>query len=146
MKRLALLLPLLVVAGFLVPVQPASAETYADALLRYTNNERVKAHLPAFRLSLCAKGRFAEPWSRHLAATRTLTHQSLSPIMSQCHASAAGENIAKGNVTPAQMVAMWMGSPGHRANILNPRYTAIGIGATRGSDRYIYGVQDFVRV
>jgi uncharacterized protein YkwD len=43
-----------------------------------------------------------------------------------------GENIGWGTLwlaTPRAMVASWMGSPGHRANILDARYrdTAIGV-------------------
>jgi uncharacterized protein YkwD len=45
---------------------------------------------------------------------------------------AIGENIAWGGAqlgTPKAIVAAWMASPGHRANILDPRYrdTAIGV-------------------
>ena len=40
----------------------------------------------------------------------------------------AGENIANGYPTPAAVVQGWMNSPGHRANILNCRYTKIGVG------------------
>ncbi len=45
-----------------------------------------------------------------------------------------GENIAWGTgtlSTPSAIVAAWMASPGHRANILDPRYrdTAIGVSA-----------------
>lgn len=40
----------------------------------------------------------------------------------------AGENIAKGYSTPEKVVDAWMNSPGHRANILNPSYTMIGVG------------------
>lgn len=39
----------------------------------------------------------------------------------------AGENIAIGQSTPAQVVAAWMNSPGHRENILNSKYTRIGV-------------------
>jgi uncharacterized protein YkwD len=42
-----------------------------------------------------------------------------------------GENIAWGSLqdaTPASIVAAWMASPGHRANILNPEFRDIGIG------------------
>ncbi|NUU78805.1 CAP domain-containing protein [Paenibacillus xylanilyticus] len=39
----------------------------------------------------------------------------------------AGENIAKGQTTPAQVMKEWMNSPGHKANILNNSYTHIGI-------------------
>ena len=39
-----------------------------------------------------------------------------------------GENIAKGQTSPAEVVKDWMNSPGHKANILNPDYAYIGIG------------------
>ncbi|WAA13162.1 CAP domain-containing protein [Fervidibacillus halotolerans] len=40
----------------------------------------------------------------------------------------AGENLAYGFPTPEQVVSAWMNSEGHRKNILNPKYTHIGIG------------------
>ncbi len=42
--------------------------------------------------------------------------------------SSYGENIAKGQTTPAQVMDAWMNSPGHRANILNCGFKEIGIG------------------
>ena len=147
MRRLAFLLPLVAFAAFLVPAPPASAATtYYSELLRFTNLQRAKYHLPALKVSYCVKGRFADTWARRMAATRTMSHQPLSPIMTQCNGNAAGENVAYGNVTPARMVEMWMASPGHRANILSRTYTHIGVGAVRGSDRNVYGVQDFIRL
>ncbi len=43
--------------------------------------------------------------------------------------SAAAENIAAGYGSPADVVAGWMGSEGHRANILGT-YVHIGVGYT----------------
>lgn len=40
----------------------------------------------------------------------------------------AGENIAWGQKTPEQVMQGWMNSAGHRANILNEKYTTIGVG------------------
>ena len=42
----------------------------------------------------------------------------------------SGENLAIGNaaVSPATVVALWMGSESHRANILNPDYTKLSVG------------------
>ncbi|MFC4322468.1 CAP domain-containing protein [Litchfieldia salsa] len=40
----------------------------------------------------------------------------------------AGENIAKGQKTPKEVMNAWMNSPGHRANILKPEYDSIGVG------------------
>ncbi|MNR50485.1 Cysteine-rich secretory protein family protein [compost metagenome] len=51
----------------------------------------------------------------------------------------AGENIAKGQRTPEEVVKDWMNSPGHRKNILNPHYTMIGVGYFSG-----LWVQEFI--
>lgn len=47
--------------------------------------------------------------------------------------SAAGENIAMGQVSPAEVMKSWMNSPGHKQNILSPNYTEIGVGYASGS-------------
>lgn len=44
-----------------------------------------------------------------------------------------GENIALGNFAgSSDLVNAWMNSPGHRANILNTKYTEIGVYAEKG--------------
>jgi len=40
----------------------------------------------------------------------------------------AGENIGAGYSTPEAVVEGWINSPGHRANLLNPDFTEIGVG------------------
>jgi uncharacterized protein YkwD len=145
-RRLALVVPLIAFFSVLAPALPANAaETYHAALLRYTNIERTKRHLPPLRLSSCLQNRYGIPWAKQLAKRRTLAHQRLGPIMTNCHGNRVGENVATGNVTAARMVQMWMASSGHRANILNPAFTHLGVGAIRGTDRRVYGVQDFLR-
>ncbi|MZD04249.1 sigma-70 family RNA polymerase sigma factor [Streptomyces sp. SID5785] len=47
--------------------------------------------------------------------------------------STYGENIARGQQTPAQVMDSWMNSPGHRANILNCAFKEIGLGVHEGS-------------
>ena len=42
-----------------------------------------------------------------------------------------GENVAAGQTTPEAVVEAWMNSTGHRANILNPDFTHLGVGLTR---------------
>ena len=42
--------------------------------------------------------------------------------------SLVGENIAAGYTSPESVVAGWMASSGHRANILNCAYVHIGVG------------------
>ncbi len=56
---------------------------------------------------------------------------------------ALGENIAWGSgtlATPANTVRAWMRSPGHRKNILTPRFRHIGIGVTGGAPRPTNGL------
>jgi uncharacterized protein YkwD len=45
----------------------------------------------------------------------------------------AAENIARGQPTPEAVVAAWMNSDGHRRNILDCRYQAMGTGMVTGS-------------
>ena len=49
------------------------------------------------------------------------------------HYVAAGENLACGFDTPQLLVASWMESPGHRANILSPIFQDIGIAIIEGA-------------
>jgi len=46
--------------------------------------------------------------------------------------TAWGENIADGQATPELVMAAWMNSAGHRANILNPGFVHIGVGRYLG--------------
>jgi uncharacterized YkwD family protein/spore coat assembly protein SafA len=59
--------------------------------------------------------------------------------------SSAGENIAMGQQTPAAVVNSWMNSPGHRANILNPSYTQIGVGLAKNKNGTCYWTQMFIK-
>ncbi|MBO1512151.1 CAP domain-containing protein [Metabacillus bambusae] len=47
--------------------------------------------------------------------------------------SYAGENIAKGQKTPQEVMNAWMNSSGHRANILKPEFDTIGVGFYHGA-------------
>ena len=63
-------------------------------------------------------------------ATRALPKSVLGhePLTFSCKPSWAGENLARHYGTPQQMFDAWMASSGHRANILRPEFTSIGIG------------------
>ncbi len=62
--------------------------------------------------------------------------------------SLVAENIAEGEFSVAEVMDGWMKSEEHRANILNPRVTALGVGVAVGrfEDRLrLLWVQDFAR-
>lgn len=54
-----------------------------------------------------------------------------------------GENIAKGSLTPERVMYIWMNSQGHRAAILSPTATHIGVGFYKSSKGGYYWVQEF---
>ncbi|MER5527670.1 CAP domain-containing protein [Streptomyces sp. NPDC002677] len=54
--------------------------------------------------------------------------------------SAYGENVAYGYASPEQVMAGWMASPGHKANILNCTFKEIGVGLAQPNS---YWTQDF---
>jgi uncharacterized protein YkwD len=55
-----------------------------------------------------------------------------------------GENIAYGPESAEEVVAGWLASPGHCANIMDPRFRDIGVGVATGPKRgQIYWVQNF---
>jgi uncharacterized protein YkwD len=107
-------------------------------------NARRKAHgRKPLRAAACPD-RFAESWTRHLARTRTFSHQDLTPMLGCPHTSTAGENIAMGYQTPRALVSAWMHSAGHRANILNRSFRRIGVSGWRAGNGVTYATQDFV--
>jgi uncharacterized protein YkwD len=59
-----------------------------------------------------------------------------------------GENLYYGNgslATARAAMSGWLGSPGHRANILKPRFYQTGVGMTRGSLGGLTNVQVWVQ-
>ncbi|OAH58008.1 MULTISPECIES: SafA/ExsA family spore coat assembly protein [Bacillaceae] len=54
----------------------------------------------------------------------------------------AGENIAKGQTTPAAVMKAWMNSSGHKANILSKNFTQIGVGYEPNGN---YWTQQFIQ-
>ncbi len=71
----------------------------------------------------------SRPWDRAAAAG------------SRCRT--VGENIACGQRSAAEVVRGWMNSPGHRANILRPEFTRIGVGLAGGGRAGTYWTQLF---
>lgn len=57
--------------------------------------------------------------------------------------SGAGENVAMGYQSPAEVMNGWMESEGHRGNILSGKYTSIGVGYYKAGNGYCYWAQSF---
>ena len=92
-------------------------------------NKRLRRAAQGHSRSMAAGDYFAHTGPRDqtpLARMRAAGYISSSRVGYE-----VGENIAWGTeqlATPRAIVAAWMASPGHRANILDPRYRETGIG------------------
>ena len=138
-----------VVASFVLSTAPASARseagTYAQQAHRATNKVRVNNGLGKVGKQDCLK-RYAAKQAKAMAAAKQMSHQDLVPIMDECKLAAAGENVAYGFANGKSVVVDgWMGSLGHKANILNPVYQLMGIAARKGDDGNWYIAQVFGR-
>jgi uncharacterized protein YkwD len=61
------------------------------------------------------------------------------------YASASAENIAWGYPTGEEVVKAWLKSPAHRANLLNCKSKAVGVGVARKADGSLMWTQVFGR-
>jgi len=76
--------------------------------------------------------RYATTRSAAMAAERVLSHRGWDHGLRGAGFidGAIGENVAYNYDTPGEVMEAWMRSPGHRANILEPRFDALAVGAT----------------
>ena len=119
-----------------------------QAVLDATNAERKKEKLEPLtadpKLTLSARAHAA-----NMAAQNKLAH-TLDDKTFEDRVKAAGfeyralgENIAWNQPTPKEVVAGWMESKGHKANILNADYTRIGVAVAKNEKGEPYWVQVF---
>lgn len=120
----------------LLPTEATAARAVA-ATLCLVNVERGRHGLSSLVEDRSLRAA-AEGHSRDMAARDYFEHdtpEGVRPWMRIARqgyqARLVGENLAWGEAgkrTPAEAMRLWMESPGHRANVLEPDYTGIGIG------------------
>jgi uncharacterized protein YkwD len=127
---------------------------FEDEVLTLINARRMSLNLPALVMQVSHR-RAARGHSRHmrLDVHAFFDHENpegMSPgerlRANGVHWNHTAENIASGQLTPAQVVADWINSPGHRENIDDPRYRRTGIGyqlGASGGDYPSYWTQVF---
>ncbi|GAB1333980.1 hypothetical protein ACE1SV_05700 [Streptomyces sp. E-15] len=128
------------------PGSAAPASGVAADILRLVNTERGKAGCQPLTLNATLT-KAAQAHSDDMAAQRNMSHtgsDGSSPGDRITRAgytwSSYGENVAYGYTTADQVMAGWMSSPGHRANILNCSFKEIGVGLAQPGS---YWTQDF---
>jgi uncharacterized protein YkwD len=129
----------LLTAIVVLPTQPAAASTPAEeelTFLQKLNDERSSRGLA--RLVLDTKlAPTARTWSGYMASHNTLSHDpNLARIASQVEPNwrAVGENVGVG-YSVSSLHSAFMGSAGHRANILKATYNRVGIGVVHSGGK-----------
>lgn len=132
------------------PSADSGQTSQAAAVLNLVNQERAKHGLKALTLSDKLTS-VATTKSKDMATKNYFSHTSPtygSPFDMLKHFGisyrSAGENIAAGQRTPAEVMNAWMNSSGHRANILNAKYTQLGVGYYKGGSYGTYWTQLFI--
>jgi uncharacterized YkwD family protein len=111
---------------------------YASQVVDLVNQERAKQGLSALqsdaKLTTVALAKAKDMYSNNYFDHNSPTYGSPFDMMKQFGVSYswAGENIAKGQRDPQEVMTAWMNSSGHRANILNAHYTSIGVAYYNG--------------
>lgn len=117
-----------------IPTQDTSVSNYEEEVVRLVNVERAKNGLSAletdWQLSRVARYKSQDMKDKNYFSHTSPTYGTPFQMMKSFGISYryAGENIAKGQRTPQEVVTAWMNSSGHRANILNANYKKIGVG------------------
>ena len=124
-------------------------EVLADDVFRLTNRERTNAGLPNLQsspqLSPVALFRAGEIIIRLDEDHRRPDGRDFYTILDDYVVDyvLAGENLAAGQTSPAEVVRAWMDSRSHRDTILNPDYRFLGVGVTMDHNGRLYWVQMF---
>lgn len=133
---------------------PADPEPTGNAALEaevvtIVNSERAKAGCPAVtaddRLTEAARGHSADMAARDYFSHTTPEGVEFATRITDAgyRWSRAGENIAKGQRTPAEVMTSWMNSSGHKANILTCAFKNIGVGVAADARGALVWTQDF---
>ncbi len=117
-----------------IPTQDEDTLAYEKEVVRLVNSERRAKGLSEltydWQISRVARYKSEDMRENNYFSHTSPTYGSPFQMLKSFNISyrTAGENIAKGQRTPAEVVKAWMNSSGHRANILNPSFTHIGVG------------------
>lgn len=126
---------------------PSTDETHVSQVLKLVNEERSKAGLSPLTLDSKASAA-AQLRAQEIEQSFSHTRPDGSNFTTALSAygvsyRGAGENIAYGQQSAQSVMNGWMNSSGHRANILNPNYTSIGIGHYQNASGVHYWTQLF---
>jgi len=122
--------------------QTKDASQFEQKVVDLVNQEREKQGLKPLtlnkKLSDVARTKSKDMMDKGYFDHNSPTYGSPFDMLKQfgIEYTTAGENIAKGQQSPEDVMNAWMNSDGHRKNILNPDFTEIGVGYVKGDTTY----------
>ena len=143
--------PALIYPGQKITIPTVTTTAQENEVIRLVNVQRSKAGLQLLKTNwqLCRVARYksADMANKGYFAHNSPTYGTPFQMMESfgLRFSAAGENIAYGQRTPAEVMNGWMNSPGHRNNILSPSFTEIGVGLAKNKSGVCYWTQQFMK-
>ena len=150
--RAALLVGLVAAVLGLTGASPAGAESLtfddpmgAARLVVLANEDRSAAGLAPLELRYDVF-EIADAHSRRMAVAGDLFHNDgyfTAEVRQRLSARSLGENVAL-NRSVDDAHARLMQSPGHRANLLSPKFAVVGMAVVRTADGMAYITQNFV--
>ena len=117
-------------AGIGMETKEYTAERDAERILELVNEARAVAGVAPLVMTeaLCERA-FIRAYEQPQMRGHTRPNgKSCFSVLDGLDFKRAGENVAGGQETPEEVMDGWLASEGHRANILDPKFTKIGIG------------------
>lgn len=112
----------------------SDSSDFSKRVVDLTNDFRLKNNLAPLTANSKLTA-IAQAYSQTMAKQDFLAHQGLDGSQPWDRMtrggykwSRAAENIAAGQATPEAVMQSWINSPGHRANLLDPKLKEIGVG------------------
>ncbi|HEU5002911.1 MAG TPA: CAP domain-containing protein, partial [Actinomycetota bacterium] len=122
---------------------PASASTNdPSCFVAAINTARGSAGVASLATN-AALALIAQTWSGSMAAVGQISHNLNLPNLAPSNWIALGENVGVGPSCDS-LAQAFMNSPEHKANIMNPAYSSVGVGVVITADGTVYVTEDFM--
>lgn len=140
LAALSLASALVVVLGA-TPAQAISTDNWEKQVFTQSNKERKARSIKVTARSACLD-KYTASWISNVYADGALTSDdhrssaSLLKVLKKCGYTSIGENLAMGQTSGTEVVSDWMGSSGHRANLLNKKFSVMGVASVKTGGKW----------
>ncbi|RYF28664.1 MAG: CAP domain-containing protein [Comamonadaceae bacterium] len=131
---------LVVVLGA-VPAEAVTTTSWQNQVFDQSNKERKAKGVKVTKRSACLD-KYTKSWIKNVYEDNKLTSDdhrtsgSLLKVLKKCGYSTIGENLAMGQTSGKEVVKDWMGSSGHRKNLLNKKFSVIGVASIKKGGKW----------